>query len=264
MIQFEGVSKLNKILIGVIVFLFIINCVAGTFLVLSYSDDDYELETLKTTTGKTSTKVKTTTTEATTTTTTSKVIVDKESPYYSYSISDIANNELLSKNTLTNEEANTVNELLINYTLKIFNINDNSLLNIKDVVEYAKASEIDSVTINDNKYGIIYNADTLFNTLFSKTFLRQLLSFNVDGNPVLLLNENNYYRLNSNGENFVLVKSYDVTKASGSQIEGTYTYYKTNYASEGLTAPLYKKNSVKIIFEDGRWKISAFSIPEMK
>ncbi len=159
-------SKLNIIFLVVDIIIFILTIVSVVFLVNSFKEEN-ELPNLEVTRERTSTTNTTTTTEYVPSTTTTTTRRNLNSPYYEVNASTILNEELLKKKELTKEEALIVMKTLYETVDKIFNISDNSLLDIATTIEYVKEGEKDVITFEDNKYGIIYNSDELLKKCFS-------------------------------------------------------------------------------------------------
>ena len=186
-------SKLNIIFLVVDIIIFILTIVSVVFLVNSFKEEN-ELPNLEVTRERTSTTNTTTTTEYVPSTTTTTTRRNLNSPYYE--ASTILNEELLKKKELTKEEALIVMKTLYETVDKIFNISDNSLLDIATTIEYVKEGEKDVITFEDNKYGIIYNSDELLKKCFSNYFLlNEIGKYRFNQKRIFIKRDNEFYRI---------------------------------------------------------------------
>lgn len=255
-------DKINIILIIIDVIIFLLLVVSIVLLVDSFKDES-TLPDLDVTRERTSTSVKRTTTEyvpPTTTTTTRRNLV---SPYYDVNVDSLLTEELLTKESVTNEEALTIMKELFTTVDKIFNISDNSLLDIATALEYAKTGEMDAITYEDKRYGVIYNSDALFKKCFSNYFLlNEIGKYRYNQKRLFLKRDNNYYRLESDNKNVSLeINEFIITNNGYGTINANMRYYKSNYKEMGYSSPVYQLMSFKATFERGRWKISEISYP---
>lgn len=254
-------NKINILLIVIDVLIFILVVISFVLLAKSFGDET-ELPYLEVTQGRTSTKNPKTTTTPTTTTTEVTTRKNLNSPYYNLDPNTLLTSELLTKHTLTKEEAIEVMDILFETGSKLFNTSDNSLLDIATTIDYAKEGEIDKIVIEDVNYGIIYNGDELFKKAFSNNYIYNMNTKKINGRSIFLVRNNNYYRIENKLSNVELVlvnKNLDLLGTSN--ITVSMTYYKSNYKEEGYTSPVYKKFTFEAYYEAGRWKLSNFHYP---
>ncbi len=255
-------SKLNIIFLVVDIIIFILTIVSVVFLVNSFKEEN-ELPNLEVTRERTSTTNTTTTTEYVPPTTTTTTRRNLNSPYYEVNVSTVLNEELLKKKELTKEEALMVMKTLYETVDKIFNISDNSLLDIATTIEYVKEGEKDVITFEDNKYGIIYNSDELLKKCFSNYFLlNEIGKYRFNQKRIFIKRDNEFYRIQNILGNIELVKSdFIITQLSSSSIEANMRYYKSNYKELGYSSPVYQLMNFKATYERGSWKITSIDYP---
>ncbi|MCH5167080.1 MAG: hypothetical protein J1F35_04220 [Erysipelotrichales bacterium] len=255
------INKTNIIVLIVDIVLFVLVIISIILLVNSFKDES-RLPNLEVTKERTSTSFIRTTTEETTTTTTTTTRRNLNSPYYDVDVDSLLTSELLTKKNLTNEEALEVSKSLFDIASKIFNTSDNSLLDIETTIDYAKEGEIDAITIDGTKYGIIYNGKSLLEKCFTQYYIYEFYNIKIAGNRVIRENKDNYYRVENKLDNVeVVVNDLSVSSVLGSTITANLLYYKSNYKEEGYTSPVYQKMTFKMIYEYGRWKINEFKYP---
>ena len=261
-------NKSNIIVLVIDAILFILVLVSIILLVNSFKEES-GLPELEVTKERTSTSFSRTTTEETTTTTTTTAKRDLVSPYYDVNVDNILNDELLTKNNITNEEALSVANMLYEVASKILNISDNSLLDIKTTIEYAKEGEIDSLINNDIHYGIIYNGESLLKKVFTEYYVLNINNLKINGTKAFINNNGTYYRMENKLSNvdiitnsFILSKDYNY-KYDNKNIYASMNYYKTNYKEEGYSSPVYKTMNMRLLYEYGRWRINEINFPLM-
>lgn len=261
----DEVFKINKsnilfILIDVILFILVI--ISIVLLVNSFKDDS-DLPALEVTRAKTSTTGIRTTTEYIPPTTTTTAKRNLNSPYYDINVDEILKDEILKKENLTDEEALEVMKILYATVDKIFNTSDNSLLDIATTLEYVKSGEKDVITVEDKKYGIIYNSDALLKKCFSNYFLvNQIGTYKYSNTRLFVKRDNDYYRLENKLGNVTLeISDFVVTSHYTAHIEANMRYYKSNYKEMGYSSPVYQLMPFKATYELGRWKIAEIKYP---
>ena len=182
-------DKINILLIIVDVIIFILVIVSIILLVDSFKNES-GLPELTVTRMRTTEYI-----PPTTTTTTRRNLV---SPYYDVNVDSLLTEELLTKESVSNEEALIITKELFTTVDKIFNISDNSLLDIETTLDYAKDGEKDVITYEDKKYGIIYNSDALLKKCFSNYFLiNEIGKYRYNQKRLFIKRNDNYYRLES-------------------------------------------------------------------
>lgn len=253
-------SSTNIVLIVVLSCIVILDAIVVIMLAVSYNDDDFDLPELVVTENRTSTKYKTKkTTETTTSTTTKQIIMD--SPYYSIDLS-LLDRDIYTKRDLSNDEVKTLVEEVISLQNKIMDISDNTLLNIDNVIKYAKDGEKDKLVVDDNEYGIIYNSNEYFSKIYTNLFLRRIGDKKYKSKNVFYLDGDTYYRIKNNfGNNSITIVEKKVNKITSEEINASYIYYKNNYRDDGYTSPVYNETSIRIIYDNGRWKVHEYTYP---
>lgn len=256
------INKSNILFIVIDVVIFALVIVSIVLLVNSFKDES-DLPDLEVTKSRTSTSVLRTTTEYVPPTTTTTARRELNSPYYNVDVNNLLTDEILKKNDLTNEEALEVMKTLYSTVDKIFNTSDNSLLDIATTLEYVKAGENDVITVNDNKYGIIYNSDALLKKCFSNYFMiNEIGKYKYNNNRLFIKRNDNYYRLeNKLGDVHVEISEFVITNNYSGHIEANMRYYKSNYKEMGYSSPVYQLMVFKATYELGRWKISEIDYP---
>ncbi len=255
-------DKINILLIIVDVIIFILVIVSIILLVDSFKNES-GLPELTVTRMRTSTSVLRTTTEyipPTTTTTTRRNLV---SPYYDVNVDSLLTEELLTKESVSNEEALIIMKELFTTVDKIFNISDNSLLDIETTLDYAKDGEKDVITYEDKKYGIIYNSDALLKKCFSNYFLiNEIGKYRYNQKRLFIKRNDNYYRLESDKKDVSLeIGEFTIMNNGYGTINANMRYYKSNYKEMGYSSPVYQLMPFKATYERGRWRISEISYP---
>lgn len=255
-------NKSNIILIIIDIVIFILVILSVILLVNSFKDESNlpDLEVIKM---RTSTSVKRTTTEYVPPTTTTTARRNLTSPYYDVNVDSILTEEILKKNAVSNEEALEIMKTLYNTVDKIFNTSDNSLLDIATTIEYAKDGEIDSILVDNNKYGIIYNSENLFKKCFSNYFLvNEVSKYKYNNNRLFVKRDNNYYRIEDKlGDVKLEVTDFVITQNYTGHIEANMRYYKSNYKEMGYSSPVYQMMHYRATYELGRWKIAEIDYP---
>lgn len=258
----ERLSISNKLMILLTVILSSLFIVSLVFLVFSLKDEPESIPELNVNYGKTSTSYIVTTAPETTTTeptTTTRVLA---SPYYDMDVDKLLNNELMKKKDLTREEAIELITYFYKIVDQIYNINNNSFLDIKTIMDYAKEGEIDSVMLDDHRYGLIYNADYMFEKLFTGSSKNDLLSLKYEDTSIFKINDKKYYRIgdikNNSSMEFV---SINLEYNRSEKIVSSIKYYDKNYKDKGFTAPQYKTFKLELYYMDGNWKISYCKYP---
>ena len=148
-------NKSNIVMIIITSVLLIISIVLGFFLYKSLRNEVKALPDLETTLGRTSTISKRTTTIETTTTVTTTIPPDK-SPYYKVDVNNILTDEILTKENISRDDAKKIVEVMFDFLNKFYNMGDDSLFNITDVIKFAHEGETDKITYKDATYGEIY------------------------------------------------------------------------------------------------------------
>lgn len=254
-------NKLNIIFIIVDILLFILVVISFIFLAKSFGEE-VELPNLEVTQDRTSTQSPRTTAEITTTTTEVTTKKNLNSPYYNLDPNTLLTSELLLKQNVSKDEAMEVMDMLFDIGSKVFNTTDNSLLDIATTLEYAKEGEIDKIVANDINYGIVYNGNDLMSKLFTNSYLYDINNRKIDGKSVIILKNNNYYRMeNKLGDVELVLINKSVEVLGSSNLSASITYYKSNFKEEGYTSPVYKKFTYEAFYEGGRWKLSEFKFP---
>lgn len=255
-------NKLNIILIIIDVIIFFVVILSIVLLVNSFKDEG-EIPQLEVTKERTSTSNTTTTTEYVPTTTTTTTRRNLNSPYYSVDPESILTDSLFNKKDLTSEEALTVMKSLYETADKIFNISDNSLLDIATTIDYAKENEKDVVTFEEQKYGIIYNSDALLKRCFVNRFLiSDIYDYRYNYKRLFIKRGDDYYRLENTLGNVLIVKQeFIIVNKSSSSIEANMRYYKSNYKEMGYSSPVYQIMNFRAVFEQNRWKLSDIDYP---
>lgn len=255
-------NKSNIILINITSLLLISVIIFSILLIISLNDPNTDLPYLEVTEGRTSTKYKTTSINTTTTTITTTTTRILTSPYYEVNMDNYLNSDLFTKQTLNKDEAKIVITELYELANKFYNISDNSLLDIKATIEHSKLNEIDSITNNNDKYGIIYNYSDIVDKLFVEDIKLRITRFKYNGSNVFMKSNNNYYRLENKMDNVELILvSLNLNSVSNGIVEASTTYYKSNYREEGYSSPVYKTVKIEAKYENNRWKISNYNYP---
>lgn len=255
-------SKSNIIFICIDVLLFILVIASIVLLVNSFKDES-GLLSLEVTRLRTSTSVLRTTTEYIPPTTTTTARRNLDSPYYDVRVDEILTDDILKKETVTDAEALEIMKILYGTVDKIFNIADNSLLDIATTIDYVKSGEKDVITSDDKKYGIIYNSDALMKKCFSNYFLvNEVGKYKYNTKRLFIKRDNDYYRLeNTLGDVKIEVTDFVITSNYSSHIEANMRYYKSNYKEMGYSSPVYQLMPFRATYELGRWKIAEIKYP---
>lgn len=257
-------SKSNIVLIVISSILLITTIIISVFLFKSLSNEVKPLPDLETTQGRTST-VSSRTTTSETTTTVKTTIPPSSSPYYTVNISDILSEDILTKQDITKEEAQQILTILFNFANKFYNMGDDSLFNISNVIKYAKDNETDKIEFKGNKYGEIYNGTAIIEKAFIKRFHYLVTNNSYKRAAVIYKNGDKYYRLENQLSNFeVVFASISIDKFESDYIKSNIRYYLSNYEEEGYTSPVYKSIPLEICYENGRWKIKSYVFPLYK
>ncbi len=264
-------SKMNIFLIILNVLLVVLVIFAAVQLITSLKDTSHKIPDLETTAGKSSTREAdaTSTTSSETTTVSTKKVGNETSPYYNIDLGSILNEELVTKQILTQEEKTNLGAQYFKVLEGIFEGSDDDLINVTYLLTKAKDGEKDKLVRNDREYGIIYNGKELLSKIFTSSVFYSLTYYKYDETPALILTNDTqeYYKLGSKTGK----KSYIVTS---SQIEGIDNlnyrykaiYYDVDYKEQGNKAPVYKNATVTIKYDSSikRWKIDYFTFPNLK
>lgn len=257
-------DRSNIIFIIITGILVIALVVVAIMLSISLSKPIDDLPELEVTRKKTSTvsRVTTSKTISTTTTTTKRIM---ESPYYETDVDALFDQELLLKSNLNRNEATKLLEQFYMFTNKLYNTNDNSLFDIKTVIDYAKKNEFDKIVVNNHNYGELYDLDTIIKKYMHILVRNNLPYVEYNGTKIFIKEKNKYYRLEALDKtgslifDRVMVDSYNSKK-----ITGSVTYYMSNYKEEGFTAPVYKTVNLVLEFDETNWKLREYKYPLYK
>lgn len=259
----EDKFKLNRsniIFIVIFSILLIILIVVSVLLYRSFSKPIEGIPDLDITHGRTSTvsTMSTTMTTTTTTTTTTKAL---SSPYYTIDVDSILNSDLLTKQDLTRSEVTEVAQELYDFANKFYNINDNSLFDIKTTVQNAKSNEKDKIVIDGHNYGQMYNFEAIENKAFNSDMAYKIFDVEYDGVPVIIENDGSYYRLEgSDSDIYPIFASISLSSYNQREIQANISYYMSNYREDGYTAPVYKSVTITLRYDE-RWQIYSYEFP---
>lgn len=254
-------TKLNIILIVIAVLLLILLIVFSVWYNKLINSDESKLPDLNVTSGRVTTESTSTSEYTTTTTTTTEV--RHESPYYIVDFDNILNDNIYTKDTLSREEALEVGKNYIHLINSLYELNDNSLFNIKNVLDNAKSGESDVYTNNKNvRYGELYDFDKFLNKFTTTSYKSIILDTKYDKTDVFVKVKDIYYRI-ENTFNLATPVEADISVSSITQSSYSikFTYYASNYKELGQTSPVYYSSTMSISYEDGRWKINSYFYP---
>ena len=257
-------NKSNIVMIIITSVLLIISIVLGFFLYKSLRNEVKALPDLETTLGRTSTISKRTTTIETTTTVTTTIPPDK-SPYYKVDVNNILTDEILTKENISRDDAKKIVEVMFDFLNKFYNMGDDSLFNITDVIKFAHEGETDKITYKDATYGEIYQGKEIIEKAYAKSYIYGITYLKYDKYQVIYAANNKYYRLENKLDGAELVFStVTINQYNNGYISADVKYYKSNYESEGYTAPVYKSVPIELMYENGRWKTKSYVFPLYK
>ncbi len=254
-------TKLNIVLIIIAVLLLVLLIIFAIWYNKLANSDDNKLPDLNVTSGRNTTESTSTSEYTTTTTTTTEA--RHESPYYIVNYDDMLNDSIYTKETLTREEALEVGKNYIHLINSLYELNDNSIFNIKNVLDNAKDGESDVYTTNGNvRYGELYDFDKFLNKFTTSSYRSVLLNTRYDKNYIIVKEKDIYYRI-ENTLNLATPVEADISVSSIAQSSYSikFTYYASNYKELGQSAPVYYSSTMSITYDDGRWKINSYAYP---
>ncbi len=239
-------NKINSTSIGMLIItalLLVILAIAGIALHNARTNNNYdslpELEVIEDRTSTTATRTTTSTTRST------EVIV---SPYYTFDTENYLTDEIY---TQKNRKSNASLELIKSFSkevTKIFDTDDMSIINTEIVIKYAKDDEKDHIVTGGNDYAIIYDSNALFEKLFTKKFISEMIYYKYDNKPIFVIYRDNYYRLASLNLDPVRIQDTTLVYSNMDKLTGNIKYKREN-------------GSITLIYEDDRWKIDEFNFP---
>ena len=250
------------------IILIIINCILVIFvilasiqLIISLKSNEGEIPELKTTAGKSSTlsadATSSTTTESTTTTT--KKVGNENSPYYDIDVYSILNKELVEKKDLTKDEKIELCKQYFKIYEGLLVPSDDDFVNVNHLISKAKPGEKDKITINGHDYGIIYDGDKLFKSIFSENVINRLRLIKFDGVATIRYDykENTYYKLGGNDKKTYEIVDYEFQTSSNS------IKLRIIYKDVDKKNSSYESGYVGIAYDtnEKKWKSDAISFP---
>ena len=254
-------TRANIVLIVINSILVIFVILAAVQLIISLKNTEGEIPELKTTVGKSSTlyadATSTTTTESTTTTTKKKG--NETSPYYDIDVYSILNKDLVEKKDLSKDE---MIELCKGY-FKIYEgllvPSDDDFVNINHLLSKAKDGDKDKIKVDGRDYGIIYDGEKLFDSIFTTEVVNKLKSIKFDGIATLRYDYSNfaYYKLGGTTPKSYEVVTYEFQRNADS-IKLKITYKDTDKKNAA-----YESGYVGIIYDttEKKWKSNYVSFP---
>lgn len=256
------INKSNIVVLIITIIILIALIVTGIFLINTLNTPVEGLPDLEITKGRTSTLHPMTTTTTTTTTTVVTTTRPLKSPYYDVDVKSLLNDPLLVDDSLNREEATKIFNTLYNVSNSVFNISDNSLLDIDTVVKHAKPKEKDMIVINGSKYGEIYNYNGIMEKLFDSSGFYLINKYTYKGEKIIVEKDGKYYRLeNKLGNSVPVIASTSIKTFTQYRIDGVVRYYMADYKDQGLSSPVYKEMNITLLYNNGRWRIREYNFP---
>lgn len=255
-------TRANIVLIVINSILVIFVILASIQLIISLKSNEGEIPELKTTAGKSSTlsadATSTTTTESTTIST--KKVGNDSSPYYDIDVYSIINKELVEKKDLTKDERIELGKQYFKIYEGLLVPSDDDFVNVNHLLSKVKAGESDKITVNGHDYGIIYNGQKIFESIFEADVLFRLnyIKFN-DVSPLYINSSTStYYKLGGDTKKSYIVDSYEYRRTG----ENT---FKVNviYTLADSKSKVYKTAYVGLKYNENekKWKSDSFEFP---
>ena len=261
-------ANIILIVINIVLVLFVIW--ASVQLIISLKDSSGEIPELKTTQGKSSTKVAdaTSTTTTETTTTTTKKQGNSTSPYYDADIYTIIDKELMEKENITKDEKITLGKQYFKVLEGLLEGSDDDLINVTHLLRTAKDGEKDKISVNGHDYGIIYGGEKFLNTFLSSNALAKIQTLKKDGVKVIYKDKNTYeyYKLGSTtGEKSYEVIDYRFNALSSTEYTISVIYNDKNTDNKKNNTNYKNADfNIRYMSYEKKWIIYTVSFPNLE